>query len=214
MRSLIQWAIRNSPAMNTLMISSLVVGLVSLVIMRREVFPEFELEIVAVTVPYPGASPEDIEEGICQKIEEKLSALNGLKKMTSVAREGAGYVISELNANVKDVQKVLNEVKTEIEQITEFPDFAEEPDVQQITFRTPAIKLGIIGPPAGNRDPLLVEQELREIAEQVRIELLQLPPPVSDSAVRKLLALFSASSGKRTALSSVSIIAEKDYQID
>ncbi|MEE2640006.1 MAG: efflux RND transporter permease subunit [Planctomycetota bacterium] len=214
MKSLIQWSIKNSPAMNTLMISSLIVGLVSLMLMRREVFPEFELEIIVVTVPYPGASPEDIEEGICQKIEEKLSALKGLKKMTSVAREGAGYLVLELNANIKDVQKVLNEVKAEIEQITEFPEFAEEPDVQQITFRTPAIKLGIIAPNREDRDPLLAERELREITEQIRTELLQLPPPPPSNPIAGMVGLFSGASGKRTAISSVSIVAEKSFQID
>ena len=93
MKKLIQWSIKNSPAMNTLMIASLIVGLVCLLVMRREIFPEFELEIVLVTVPYPGASPEEIEEGICQKIEEKLSNIKGLKKMTAVAREGSGFLI-------------------------------------------------------------------------------------------------------------------------
>ena len=117
MKSLVQWAIKNSPAMNTLMIASLIVGLVSLLLMRREVFPEFELEIVLVSVPYPGASPEEIEEGICQKIEEQLTAIKGVKKMTAIAREGSGFIVLELMGNIKDVQKVLNEVKSEIDQI-------------------------------------------------------------------------------------------------
>lgn len=214
MKSLIKWAIRNSPAMNTLMISSLIVGLVCLVVMRREVFPEFELEIILVSVPYPGASPEDIEEGICQKIEERLSTLKGLKKMTSVAREGGGFVILELNASVKDVQKVLNEAKSEIEQIPEWPEFAEKVDVQQITFRSSAIKLAVIGPDPEGRDPLLAEKELREVAEQIRAELLQLPPPPPDSFLGKLVSGFSASAARRTAISTVSIIAERDFQID
>ena len=168
MKKLIQWSIKNSPAMNTLMIASLIVGLVCLLVMRREIFPEFELEIVLVTVPYPGASPEEIEEGICQKIEEKLSNIKGLKKMTAVAREGSGFLIMELNSSVKDVQKVLNEVKSEIAQIPSFPVLAEKPDVQQITFRVPAIKIAVTGPPIGNRTPLAAEKELRAVTEQIR----------------------------------------------
>ena len=134
MKKLIQWSIKNSPAMNTLMIASLIVGLVCLLVMRREIFPEFELEIVLVTVPYPGASPEEIEEGICQKIEEKLSNIKGLKKMTAVAREGSGFLIMELNSSVKDVQKVLNEVKSEIAQIPSFPVLAEKPNSNDYSF--------------------------------------------------------------------------------
>lgn len=212
MKSLVQWAIKNSPAMNTLMIASLLIGMVSLLLMRREVFPEFELEIVLVSVPYPGASPEEIEEGICQKIEEQLTAIKGLKKMTSIAREGAGFIVLELNANVKDVQKVLNEVKSEIDQIPSFPDLAEEPDIQQITFRSPAIKVGVIANDVDFKDPLLAEKELREITEQIRTELLQLPPP-EPQGLQKILSAVSAS-GKRSAISTASINAARDFQID
>ena len=64
--------------------------------MRREVFPEFQLDIVLVSVPYPGASPEEVEEGICQKIEEAIYAIDGIKKMTTVSKEGSGSVVLEL----------------------------------------------------------------------------------------------------------------------
>ena len=64
MKSFIKWAIDNTPAMNTLMAAILIVGAVSLYFLHREVFPEFELEMVLITVPYPGASPEEVEEGI------------------------------------------------------------------------------------------------------------------------------------------------------
>ncbi len=79
MKSVIHWAIKNSPAMNTVLIASLLVGAVSLVVMRREVFPEFELEILLVTVPYPGASPDETEDAICEKIEAAISNVDGIK---------------------------------------------------------------------------------------------------------------------------------------
>ena len=72
MRSVIAWAIRQSPAMNTIMVALLAVGLFAGTQLRREEFPQFELEIVLITVPYPGASPEEVESGICQKIEEAV----------------------------------------------------------------------------------------------------------------------------------------------
>ena len=90
MKRLIAWAIASSPGMNVLMIGLLLMGAVSLYQMRREVFPEFELEVVMVTVPYPGATPEDVEEGICQKIEEAVRAIDGIKKVTSIARRARG----------------------------------------------------------------------------------------------------------------------------
>ena len=62
MKSVIQWAIKNSPAMNTLLIVSMLIGAISMVIMRREVFPNFALEVVLVTVPLPGETPDEIED--------------------------------------------------------------------------------------------------------------------------------------------------------
>ena len=117
MKSLVQWAVRNTPAMNTLMISFMVVGAICLYKMRREVFPEFELEIILITVPYPGASPDEVEEGICQKIEEAVRSIEGIKYQTSIAQEGSGFIVLELEADVKDVQKVLNEVRSEVDRI-------------------------------------------------------------------------------------------------
>lgn len=171
MKSVIKWAINNSPAMNTLMVTVLGVGLVSLMLMRREVFPEFELEIILVSVPYPGASPDEVEEGICQKMEEAVRAIDGIKKMTSIASEGAGSLVLELRADVPDVQKILNEVRSEIDRIPSFPELAEDPEIQQITFRQVAIEVAVIGP--DNEDDNS-EWELRSVTERIRDELLQL----------------------------------------
>ena len=143
MHELLRRAIKNTPAMNTLMISVIVVGLFSLWSMRREVFPEFELEIILVSVPYPGASPDEVEEGICQKLEEAVRSIDGIKKQTSVAKEGAGFLVLELQTSV-NVQKVLSEVRSEVDRIPSFPLLAEDPEVKQITLRQPAITVGIV----------------------------------------------------------------------
>lgn len=171
MRSVVRWAIGNSPAMNTLLIVILAVGGFSLVKMRREVFPEFELEIVLVSVPYPGASPQEVEEGICQKIEEAVRSVDGVKKKTAVAKEGGGFLVLELEAG-SNVQKILNEVRSEIDSIPSFPELAEEPDVQQVTFRIPAITVGVIANESTSPDARL---RLREVTEKVRDKLVELP---------------------------------------
>ena len=146
MRSLVQWAVKNSPAVNTMMVGFLLVGAVSMGTLRREFFPQFELEIILVTVPYPGASPEEAEEGICQKVEEAVRSTEGIKRMASIAQEGAGFVILELETWV-DVQKTLNSVRSEVDRIPSFPELAEDPEIEQITFREPVIRVGVIGPP-------------------------------------------------------------------
>ena len=168
MRRMVMLAINNSPAMNILMVAILVVGTISIMNLRREVFPEFELEIVLVTVPYPGASPSEVEEGICLKVEEAVQAIEGIKKLTSVAQEGAGSVVLELRSDVKDVQKIVSEVRAEVDRIPSFPELAEDPDIRQITIRDPAINVAIMMPQGRELDSL----ELREVAEMVRDELL------------------------------------------
>ena len=90
MRSVIKWAISNSPAMNTILVALMFIGMVSMVTMKREVFPSFVLEILLVQVPFPGATAAEVEDGICQKIESAISGAEGVKKMTAVAKEGFG----------------------------------------------------------------------------------------------------------------------------
>ena len=187
MKRVIQWAVNNSPAMNTLMIAALAVGAYSLMTMRREMFPEFELDIVLVSVPYPGASPEEVEKGICQKIEEAVRSVAGIKKQTSVAQEGAGFVVLELETGV-DAQKILNEVRSEVDRIPSFPEMSEDPEVKQITMRQTAIRLGVVGP--GDESPE-AQLALRDLAESVREDLLQL-----------------------SSISQANMIGVKQYQID
>ncbi|MCA9264278.1 MAG: efflux RND transporter permease subunit, partial [Planctomycetales bacterium] len=171
MKSVIKWAVNNSPAVNTMMIGVLVVGLASFLNMRRESFPEFELEIILVSVPYPGASPEEVEEGICQKVEEAVRSIDGIKKQTSVAQEGSGFLVIELETHV-DVQRTLNEVRSAIDRIPSMPELAEDPEVEQITFRETALLVGVVGP---SSHTVADELALREVAENVRDDLLQLP---------------------------------------
>ncbi|MFM8735870.1 MAG: efflux RND transporter permease subunit [Pirellulales bacterium] len=174
MRSIIAWTVRNTPAMNVLVVAVMVVGWISFSSMRREVFPEFDLEMALVTVAYPGATPEEVEEGICQKVEEACRSVVGIKKITSVAREGAGFCVFEMNDDVADPQRVVSEIRSEVERIPSFPELAEDAKVEQVTLRSPAIKVGVLAPTTsdgGERSEL----ELREVAEKVRDDLLALP---------------------------------------
>ncbi len=213
MKSVIHWAVRNSPAMNTILIASLLVGAVSLVIMRREVFPEFELEIVLVSVPYPGATPDETEEAVCEKIEAAISGVDGVRKYTSVAMENFGYVVIELNANVRDVQKVMNDVRARIDQIQSFPDSVEDPEVRQIVFKAPAINIGILGPADSELNSDEQDWQLRQIAEGIREDLLQLEAARPANPVRALFHNLISPPG-RNAISTAEIIAARDFQID
>ena len=215
MKRLIEWAINNSPAMNVMMIASLIVGISCLAMLRREFFPNFDLEIISVAVPYPGASPEQVEEGICQKLEERLQTVDGIKKITSVAREGSGFVVIELKAEVKDVQKVMGDVKTQVDAAKQFlPRFTEDPDVQQVSIPQPAITIGLIGPSIEGEPDLDYQNDLRIVAEEIRAELLQLPPPNPTGGVLSQIVGRFRNAGLSKAISSAEIMSGKSYQID
>jgi HAE1 family hydrophobic/amphiphilic exporter-1 len=209
MRALIRWATVNSQAMNTMVLVVMAIGLFSFGNMRRESFPEFELEILLVSVPYPGASPEEVEEGICQKIEEAVRSIVGIKKKTSVSREGVGYLILELDPSVKDVQRVLNEVRSEVDRIPSFPELAEKRDIRQVTMRMPAIRVAVIGP---DEQGLSSELELREVTERVREELLTVKP-IAPRGFNRLLRSVTFDPDK-SIVSQASIIGARPYQID
>lgn len=201
--------------MNTFLIASLFVGAISMVIMRREVFPNFALEILLVSVPLPGATPEQVEESICQKIESELSQLDGIKRMTSVANEGFGYIILELNNGV-DVQKVLNEVDGKVKQVQLPEETNGLRDVKQIVFRAPAISVGIMAPNRARPPTLEEEIQLRRLAEEVRADILDLrslkiEDPVKLATSRKLLGFLYEPSGP--CVSSAEIVAARPFEI-
>ncbi len=156
------------------MLGTLILGAYSFMQLRREFFPNYELDQIRITVPYPGASPEEVEEGILEKIEEAVRTVEGIDEMTSTAREGSGSVLLELDSNVdkQDVQRILGEVRSQIDQIPSFPELAEEPDIRQSSGRRSAVRLGVVGPPGEGTDARLA---LRNMAEQIRTDLLLLP---------------------------------------
>jgi len=135
---------RNGVAANLLMVFLLVAGYASYRTIVQEVFAENSLETVQVSVAYPGATPDEIEESIVQKIEEAVEAIDGVKKITASAAEGVGSVSIELELGI-DIDRALDDVKSEIDQIQTFPQDAEEPDVRELTTRQSVVRIAIFG---------------------------------------------------------------------
>ncbi len=163
MKSLGKWSIKNNVTVNLVMVFVIVAGLVTVMKMRREMMPQFALDMIVVSVDYPGSSPEEIEEGICIKIEEQIEGIEGIDRMISTAREGNGEVVVELESG-SDVPKVLDEIKAEVDRIDTFPEEAEEPLVLEIINRDPTIYIAAFGDVA--------ERDLRQAAEKIRDDLL------------------------------------------
>ncbi len=162
----IAWMARHSVAPNLLMMFLLIGGFYMALRIKQEVFPEFDLDRVTITVPYPGASPEEVEQGIILAIEENIRGITGVEEVTAVAREGLGVVTAELEEGT-DEQRVYQEIKQEVDRVTTFPEDAEEPEVVLATRRHQVVDLALYG----NAQ----EWSLRDLAEQVRDELLQDP---------------------------------------
>jgi len=112
----IAWMARNPVASNLLMIVLIVGGLFSAVSIKKEVFPDFALDYITVSVSYPGASPEEVERGIVQVIEENLRGLEGVKEVTASAREGWGSVTAELMEGAER-QEVYQDIQQEVYRI-------------------------------------------------------------------------------------------------
>lgn len=163
-RGPIPWMARNSVAANLLMIFFLVGGLIVAGNIRQEVFPEFEMGMVNVSVRYPGASPEEVERGIILAIEEAVQGVEGVKDISSTASEGVAVVKIEVLED-SDTKVFAQDVESEIRAITSFPDEAETPVVTVVNRKREVITHAIYGD---------IEPEvLREIAEDLRDTLIQ-----------------------------------------
>ncbi len=165
-RGPLAWMVYNRVTPNLLMIALIMGGFFVSGQIKKEVFPEFELDRVTVSVAYPGASPEEVEQGIVLVVEEAVRGLEGIKELTSRANEGSGSVSIELLADINQ-QKVYQDIKQEVDRIRSFPDDAEEPQVSLVARRREVLNIQLYGN--------TTEAALRETAEQVRDRLLQDP---------------------------------------
>ncbi len=162
----IAWMVRHRVASNLLMLTLLGGGLISALSIKQEVFPDFDMDRVNISVSYPGASPEEIEQGIILSVEEAVRGLEGVEEVSSTAREGNGTISVELLAGANQ-QKTYQEIQQEVARITTFPEEAEEPSVVLVSHKHGVIDLVL----QGN----LPETTLRELAEATRDRLLQSP---------------------------------------
>ena len=163
MNNIIEWFARNRVAANLLAAFIILAGLLAIPNIKQEVFPEFDSNWVLIEVPYPGAAPEETEEGICARVEQAVQGLQGVKQMVSTAAEGAGVVAIELLPRT-DGQKFLDEAKARVDAIDTFPEEADKPVISEIIIRKQVINVAVSGE--------VGEKALKRAGERVRDELL------------------------------------------
>jgi multidrug efflux pump subunit AcrB len=166
MKGLIAWFAGNHITANLLMVFLIIAGLTTALGIKLEVFPEFSLDQIVVSAVYPGASPEEVEKTVIKSIEENVAGLAGVKRIDSVAREGLGTVTIEI-VRGWDLQKLLDEVKSEVDRITTFPIEVEKPTIREVTRRRQVINLAVYGDAP--------ERTIKHWAERIQDELTALP---------------------------------------
>lgn len=162
----IAWMAGNSVAANLLMIVCLIGGLILGSHIKQEVFPEFDMDMVSVSVSYPGASPEEVEKGILLPIEEAVQGLDGVDDITSSANEGSGTVTVEIVEGA-NIQRLSQDIQSEVDRITSFPDDAEEPSITIVSRKREVVSIALHGDQTA--------WVLREVAEDLRDRLIQDP---------------------------------------
>jgi len=165
-KGIIAWFARNSVAANLLMIILLLAGLGAVLTIKKQAFPEIQLEQVNIRVPYLGAAPQEVESGVIDKIEESIRGVNGIKRIRSTAVEGLGTVVAEI-ASGYDIQEVMEEIKTQVNSISTLPEQTERPVVYRIRFQSNVLWLSLFGD--------ATEQTLKELAKQIRDEIKKQP---------------------------------------
>lgn len=137
------------------MLFILAAGVFSLGSLVQEVFPEISFDRISISVAYPGATPEEIEESIVVRIEDQIESVDGIVATRSTAGEGLGTVVAELGLG-EDADRALSDIKARVDRIQTFPADAERPEVVELTNRQSVIRLAIFGDAS--------ERALKEVA--------------------------------------------------
>ena len=151
---------------NIFLVMILMAGGIAALSMIRENFPEFSVDIITISVAYPGADPEEVEEGISLKIEEALEGLEGVKQTTTESRENTGVTIVEVKENY-DTGDVLDRVRARVDAISTFPVDAEKPVITELTIKEPVVILYLSGD--------MSERGIKEWAERIKSDVQQIP---------------------------------------
>jgi len=163
---IIAWFIANPVASNLLMVVMLVGGAIALPSIRQEEFPTIDVDLIRVSMEYPGATPVESEESLCIRIEEEVESIPDIERIHSIAVEGACIVNIETLIE-GDIDAVLAEVQNRVDSIDTFPEEAEKPVVSKILIRQPVMRIAISG--------VADEMSLKRLGETARNEIALLP---------------------------------------
>ena len=163
---LIAWFASNHVAANLLMFMIVAFGIVSTITIRKQTTPDFELNLVQIRVPYLGAAPQEVEEGVVIKVEEAIQDVDGIVEINSTSSEGIGTVTVEVSTD-SDINLVLSDIKTQVDAISTFPALAEKPVIYKQDVPIPVLFVSLYGD--------LDDFALKTLAQNIRDELIAIP---------------------------------------
>lgn len=160
---IIAWFTRNRVAANLLMFLIIVAGIAAVFSIRKQMFPTIEPNTIMVRVVYPGAAPQEVEQGVIIRIEDAIDEVEGIKRITSNAREGMGTVTIEVESNY-EVQEVMDEIRMNVDGISSFPAQIEPPLVYRMRPQRQIIWMSVYG----DMDERSRKNLAREVRDEVR----------------------------------------------
>ena len=165
-KGLIAWFARNPVAANLLMIFILIGGILTAFTIRKQMFPQFESNWISVSAVYPGAAPQEVEEGITIKVEENLEGIEGIKRLITYSNRGSSQAWIEIEEQF-DPQEVLDEIKVQVDSINTFPAGMERPIVRRDKYEQEVMILALYGD--------MSNYQLKELGNDIKDELQALP---------------------------------------
>ncbi len=144
-------------ASNLLMVLFILLGVITLPDLKRETFPDFSVDAVQITVVYPGATAQDVEISICQRIEDAIEGVQNIYEIKSTAMENKGQVVVEMVEN-RDIIEFFNDIKTEVEAINDFPEQVEDIIVKRMNRTDQVVSVAVTGPMSALHLKLYCEQ--------------------------------------------------------
>ncbi len=162
---MIAWFARHQTAANLLMAAIMILGLVALPGLQRETLPEIQRDKVEVRVLYRGATPEEVEDAVCRRLEDAMEGITDLDELRCEAREGVGVATVEMREGASMV-RFLDDVKSDVDAIDDFPDQTEPPVVTELGRTEPVISLAITGP----EDPVALKAYAEDLKDRMMAE--------------------------------------------
>jgi len=170
MHALIRYFAQRNTVANVFTLMVVLLGLSTLTHIQRDNFPSVDFAEMVITTRYPGASPQDVELNVTNKIEEELKEVDGLKRVTSFSMENISVINVEIDLDTKDKEKVKTDVRDAVSRTSDLPaEVDEQPEVREITTATgiPIIEVGL----SGN----IPYADLREYARRAEKSLEEIP---------------------------------------